>query len=155
MYSQMYLPVDFSNTVKTQCKKTNNNTTTKNTFLLPKHNFQHSLELSVVTVWTCSASFWFLHTSHNFSSVCPPGSIAIIVPLVLLVILIVTVVAGVYICRRRQRYVDKNKRRTIKKETSKQQRMMWDQTVRRFQDEWIPLLHKWKACLLIQNVLWL
>lgn len=47
------------------------------------------------------------NTSHHVSSVCPPGSIAIIVPLVLLVILIVMVVAGVYICRRRQRYADK------------------------------------------------
>lgn len=40
---------------------------------------------------------------HHLSSDCPLGSIAIIVPLVLLVILIVMVVAGVYICRRRQK----------------------------------------------------
>lgn len=51
-----------------------------------------------------SSSFQsFLISPHHLSSVCLPGSIAIIVPLVLLVILIVTVVVGVYICRRRQR----------------------------------------------------
>lgn len=51
-----------------------------------------------------SSSFQpLLISPHHLSSVCLPGSIAIIVPLVLLVILIVTVVVGVYICRRRQR----------------------------------------------------
>lgn len=63
--------------------------------------------------WLCSRRGHCVNSSQPLcwslitSSLCSPGSIAIIVPLVLLVILIVMVVAGVYICRRRQRYVDK------------------------------------------------
>lgn len=45
--------------------------------------------------WSLILAFLFVFTA---------GSIAIIVPLVLLVILITTVVAGVFICRRQQRY---------------------------------------------------
>lgn len=51
--------------------------------------------LEVCDDWSLIPAFSFLFTT---------GSIAIIVPLVLLVILITTVVAGVFVCRRQQRY---------------------------------------------------
>lgn len=69
---------------------------------------------------------------------CPLGSIAIIVPLVLLVILIVMVVGGVYICRRRQRWV-KTRINTIWIKW----KIMTDLTLHDFEDEWTPLTSPW------------